>query len=165
MCVPSAAFAIPFCSTRLASTSRGADYRVPSRGARREPICRDFEDKVAQPGISAQAKGRFDSRVPIHRQTGYRFGPILDPRRANLSRLMRHVNGVYPQPARMAARRAAWSGARGLMCLKIAYPCGPLPRKRKGRCTSDGCARLRRYVRSTRVSIRREDCSSTTPCF
>ena len=87
LCVPSAAFAIRFCPTRLASHSRGA---------RREPICRDDEDRVAQPGISAQAKGRFDSRVPTHRQTGNRFHLILDPRRANLSPLMRHVNGVCP---------------------------------------------------------------------
>jgi streptogramin lyase len=87
-------FAIPFCPTRLALHLRGADYRVPSRGARRETICRDDEDRAVQFGISAQAKGRFDSRVPTQFQMGNRFHLIVDPRRANLSRLMLHVNGV-----------------------------------------------------------------------
>lgn len=75
----------------------GAIYHVTSRGDRREPIYRDDEDRSAQLEIIAQAMDRFDAQVLAYCQMGNHFHLVLHTRRANLSRLMRHLNGVYTQ--------------------------------------------------------------------
>jgi putative transposase len=75
----------------------GAVYHVTSRGDRREPIYRDDIDRLAQLGVIAQAMDRFDAQVLAYCQMGNHFHLVLHTRQANLSRLMRHVNGVYTQ--------------------------------------------------------------------
>jgi REP element-mobilizing transposase RayT len=75
----------------------GAIYHVTSRGDRRGPVYRDDEDRVAQIEVIARAMDRFDAQVLAYCQMGNHFHLVLHTRRANLSRLMRHVNGVYTQ--------------------------------------------------------------------
>ena len=74
-----------------------AIYHVTSRGDRREEIYRDDIDRQAQLNVLAQAMDRFDAEVLAYCQMGNHFHLVLHTRQANLSRLMRHVNGVYTQ--------------------------------------------------------------------
>jgi putative transposase len=75
----------------------GATYHVTARGDRREPIYRDDHDRAAQLGILAQACERFDAAVLAYCQMGNHFHLVLHTRQGQLSRLMRHLNGVYTQ--------------------------------------------------------------------
>jgi REP element-mobilizing transposase RayT len=75
----------------------GAVYHITSRGDRREPIYRDDADRRAHLEIIAQAMARFDAQVLAYCQMGNHCHLVLYTRSANLSRLMRHVNGVYTQ--------------------------------------------------------------------
>jgi REP element-mobilizing transposase RayT len=75
----------------------GAVYHVTSRGDRREPIYRDDEDRETHLAIIAQAMARFDAQVLAYCLMGNHYHLVLQTRQANLSRLMRHVNGVYTQ--------------------------------------------------------------------
>ena len=75
----------------------GAVYHVTSRGDRREPIYRDDADRLTQLDVVAQAMDRFDAQVLAYCQMGNHFHLVLHTRAANLSRLMRHLNGVYTQ--------------------------------------------------------------------
>jgi putative transposase len=75
----------------------GAIYHVTSRGDRREPIYRDDEDRLAQLSVLAQAMDRFDAQVLAYCQMGNHYHLVLHTRQANLSRIMRHTNGVYTQ--------------------------------------------------------------------
>ena len=85
----------------------GAVYHVTSRGDRREPIYRDDTDRQAQLDILAQAMDRFDAQVLAYCQMGNHFHLVLHTRSANLSRLMRHHNGVH---ARAFNRRRGFVG-------------------------------------------------------
>jgi REP element-mobilizing transposase RayT len=84
----------------------GAVYHVTSRGDRREPIYRDEVDRGVQLGILAQAMDRFDAQVLAYCLMGNHYHLVLHTRQGNLSRLMRHLNGVYTQ----AHNRPAWAG-------------------------------------------------------
>jgi len=75
----------------------GAIYHVTSRGDRCEPIYRGDADRRVQLDVIAQAMDRFDAQVLAYCQMGNHFHLVLHTRAANLSRLMRHVNGVYTQ--------------------------------------------------------------------
>ncbi len=75
----------------------GAIYHVTSRGDRREPIYRDDEDRRCQLGVVAQAMARFDAQVLAYCLMGNHYHLVVHTRQANLSRLMRHVNGIYTQ--------------------------------------------------------------------
>ena len=75
----------------------GAVYHVTSRGDRREPIYRGDEDRRLQLWVLAQAMERFDAQVLAYCQMGNHYHLVLHTRQANLSRLMRHLNGVYTQ--------------------------------------------------------------------
>jgi putative transposase len=75
----------------------GAVYHVTSRGDRREAIYLDDADRSAQLAVIAQAMERFDAQVLAYCLMGNHFHLVLHTRQANLSRLMRHVNGVYTQ--------------------------------------------------------------------
>jgi putative transposase len=74
-----------------------AVYHVTSRGDRREEIYRDDVDRQMQLDVLAQAMDRFDAQLLAYCQMGNHFHLVLHTRQANLSRLMRHVNGVYTQ--------------------------------------------------------------------
>jgi REP element-mobilizing transposase RayT len=74
-----------------------AIYHVTARGDRREPIYLDDDDRIAQLRVVAQAMQRFDAQVLAYCQMGNHYHLVLHTRQANLSRLMRHLNGVYTQ--------------------------------------------------------------------
>lgn len=74
-----------------------AIYHVTSRGDRREPIYRDDTDRRAQLDVLAHAMDRFNARVLAYCQMGNHFHLVVHTQQANLSRLMRHLNGVYTQ--------------------------------------------------------------------
>lgn len=59
----------------------GAYYHVTSRGDRREPMFEDDSDVAALLGVLKEGMHRFDAEV-------------LHTRRANLSQLMPHLNGM-----------------------------------------------------------------------
>ncbi|MET0216715.1 MAG: transposase [Burkholderiales bacterium] len=75
----------------------GAVYHVTGRGDRREPIYRDDEDRIVQLDIIGVAMDRFDAEVLAYCQMGNHYHLVLHTRQPNLSRLMRHINGVYTQ--------------------------------------------------------------------
>jgi len=75
----------------------GAIYHVTSRGDRREPIYRDDEDRVMHLDVLAQAMERFDAQVLAYCLMGNHYHLVLHTRMGNLSRLMRHLNGVFTQ--------------------------------------------------------------------
>ena len=72
-------------------------HHVTSRGDRREPIYCDDDDRLAHLDAIAHAMDRFDAQVLAHCLMGNHYHLVLHTREANLSRLMRHVNGVYAQ--------------------------------------------------------------------
>ena len=75
----------------------GAVYHVTSRGDRREPIYRDDADRVTQLAVLAEATSRFDASVLAYCLMGNHYHLVLCTRSGALSRLMRHLNGVYTQ--------------------------------------------------------------------
>ena len=75
----------------------GAVYHVTCRGDRREPIYRDDSDRVSHLAVLAQAMDRFDAQVLAYCLMGNHYHLVLHTRSANLSRLMRHLNGVTTQ--------------------------------------------------------------------
>lgn len=75
----------------------GAVYHVTSRGDRREPIFDDDADREALLGVIAQAMTRFDAQMLAYCLMGNHYHFVLHTRQANLSALMRHINGVYTQ--------------------------------------------------------------------
>jgi REP element-mobilizing transposase RayT len=75
----------------------GAVYHVTSRGDRREPVFVDDEDRRCLLEIIGQAMSRFDAHILAYCLMGNHYHFVLHTRRANLSALMRHVNGVYTQ--------------------------------------------------------------------
>ncbi len=75
----------------------GAVYHVTTRGDRREPIFVDDEDRRALLRVIAQALARFDGELLAYCLMGNHYHFVLHTRQANLSLLMRHVNGVYTQ--------------------------------------------------------------------
>jgi putative transposase len=75
----------------------GAIYLVTSRGDRREPIFDDEQDRQVFLEVVGVALERFDTRALAYCLMGNHYHLVLHTRRANLSRLMRHINGVYTQ--------------------------------------------------------------------
>ena len=74
-----------------------AVYHVTTRGDRREPIFRGDADRRALLDLIAQAMDRFDAMVLAYCLMGNHYHLVLQTRQPNLSRLMRHINGVYTQ--------------------------------------------------------------------
>ena len=72
----------------------GAVYHVTSRDDRREAIYLNDADRLAQLAIIEQARGRFDAQVLAYCLMGNHFHLVLHTFHANLSRLLRHMNGV-----------------------------------------------------------------------
>lgn len=75
----------------------GALYHITARGDRREPIFEDDADRDAFLAVLAQALDRFDATAHAYCLMGNHYHIVLETHRPNLSRLMRHVNGVYTQ--------------------------------------------------------------------
>ena len=75
----------------------GATYHLTSRGDRREPIYCDDADRVAQLQVVGAAMDRFEAKVLAYCLMGNHYHLIVHTPLANLSALMRQVNGVYTQ--------------------------------------------------------------------
>jgi REP element-mobilizing transposase RayT len=75
----------------------GAVHHVTSRGDRREPIYRGDVDRRCHLDVLAQALSRFDAGVLAYCLMGNHFHLVVQTHSGQLSRLMRHVNGVYTQ--------------------------------------------------------------------
>jgi REP element-mobilizing transposase RayT len=75
----------------------GAVYHVTSRGDRREDIFADDEDRHGFLELVGQALSRFDAQMLAYCLMGNHYHFVLHTRKANLSTLMRHINGVYTQ--------------------------------------------------------------------
>lgn len=99
----------------------GAVYHVTSRGDRREPIFADDGDRIRLLQIVGRAMERFDAQVLAYCLMGNHYHFVLCTRQANLSRLMRHLNGVYTQDFN---RRHGKVGHRWGICSRAASrPC------------------------------------------
>jgi putative transposase len=75
----------------------GALYHVTSRGDRREPIFEDDTDRRRLLEIVEQGMERFDAVVFAYCLMDNHYHFVLHTHQPNLSRLMRHINGVYTQ--------------------------------------------------------------------
>jgi putative transposase len=75
----------------------GAIYHVTARGDRRESIFVDDADRSALLAIVEQGLARFDAQMLVYCLMGNHYHFVLHTRGANLSLLMRHINGVYSQ--------------------------------------------------------------------
>lgn len=73
----------------------GAIYHITSRGNRRAAIFADAQDRRRMLEVLAQALERHDAEVFAYCQMGNHYHVVLRTRRANVSRIMRHVNGEY----------------------------------------------------------------------
>jgi putative transposase len=75
----------------------GAVYHVTSRGDRREPIFVDDVDRLTLLEIASEAFERFEASALAWCFMGNHYHFVICTRRANLSMLMRQINGVYTQ--------------------------------------------------------------------
>ncbi len=75
----------------------GATHHVTSRGDRREPIYRDDADRECHLDVLGDALTRFDTDVLAYCLMGNHYHLVLQTHTGQLSRLMRHLNGVYTQ--------------------------------------------------------------------
>lgn len=73
----------------------GAYYHVAPRGDRREPILDDDEDRREWLAVLAEGLDRFQATAYAYCLMGNLCHVVMQTNRANLSRRMRHVNGVY----------------------------------------------------------------------
>ena len=98
-------------------------YHVTSRGDRREPIHCDDDDRLAHPDAIAHAMDRFDAQMLAHCLMGNHYHVVLHTREANLSRLMRHVNGVYAQTFNRRHGLVREASGSGLAFVRPAHLC------------------------------------------
>lgn len=75
----------------------GAVYHLTSRGDRREAIFVDDEDRQLFLDVLAQGCRRMDACVLAYCLMGNHYHLVLHTRAGQLSRFMRHLNGVYTQ--------------------------------------------------------------------
>lgn len=87
----------PVMTRPLRLEFEGALYHVTSRGDRREPIFEDDEDRRIWLALLGEALDRFDGTAYAYCLMGNHYHAVLQTHRPNLSRLMRHLNGVYTQ--------------------------------------------------------------------
>lgn len=75
----------------------GGRYHVTSRGDRREPIVEDDRDRRAWVEVLGETCERFNWRVHAWCLMGNHYHLLLETPEGNLSRGMRHLNGVWSQ--------------------------------------------------------------------
>jgi REP element-mobilizing transposase RayT len=75
----------------------GAIYHVTSRGDRRESIFCDDSDRELLLAIVGKSMERFDAVAYAYCLMENHYHFVLRTNQPNLSRLMRHINGVYTQ--------------------------------------------------------------------
>ena len=72
-------------------------YHVTTRGNRAEPIFVDDEDRTALLATIGQGMERFQATGFAYCLMGNHYHLVLQTHRANLSCMMRHINGIYAQ--------------------------------------------------------------------
>jgi putative transposase len=72
-------------------------YHITTRGNRREPIFVDSTDRCALLHTIGEGMERFDATVFAYCLMANHYHLVLRTRRANLSQVMRYVNGNYAQ--------------------------------------------------------------------
>jgi len=75
----------------------GGIYHVTSRGDRREAIYEDDEDRIEWLSILGKTCNRYNWRCHAYCLMDNHYHVILETAEANLSKGMRHLNGVYTQ--------------------------------------------------------------------
>ncbi|MEO3713098.1 transposase [Roseateles flavus] len=75
----------------------GAVYHLSSKAEAGAVVFHDDADRRALLAVIAQAMERFDAQVLAYCLEPDSYELLLFTRQANLSRLMRHINGVYTQ--------------------------------------------------------------------
>lgn len=75
----------------------GATYHVMNRGASRQPIFRDRRDFHNFLSILSDAWGRWKFELYAYCLMGNHYHLCLKTPEAKLSRIMRHINGIYTQ--------------------------------------------------------------------
>jgi REP element-mobilizing transposase RayT len=75
----------------------GALYHVTSRGDRREPIFEDNFDRQTLLAVVAKDMQRFDAVIFAYCLMTNNYHFVIQTRRPNLTRIMRHINRVYTQ--------------------------------------------------------------------
>ncbi len=75
----------------------GAVYHVTARGDRRERIAHDDADRALFLAVLGAALTRFDAQAWAYCLMDKHYQLVLHTCQANLSRLMRQLNGVYTQ--------------------------------------------------------------------
>ena len=75
----------------------GAHYHVTARGDRREPIYEDDADRSAFLAVLADVIERFEWRCHAYCLMSNHYHLFVETRHANLSKGMRHLNGVFTQ--------------------------------------------------------------------
>lgn len=75
----------------------GALYHLTSRGDRREPIFEDDTDRAELLNVVALGLDRFDAGCFAYCLMGNHYHFVIQTRSGDLSRLVRHINGVYTQ--------------------------------------------------------------------
>jgi putative transposase len=75
----------------------GALYHVTARGDRHEAIFVDNEDREALLQLLGEACRRFELTTHAYCLMGNHYHFVLETARPNLSRALRHLNGVYTQ--------------------------------------------------------------------
>ncbi|WP_425487754.1 transposase [Microbulbifer rhizosphaerae] len=83
----------------------GAWYHVMNRGAARQTIFRDSDCYTAFLDALAEAHSRFDLQIHAYCLMGNHYHLLVHTPRGNLSRGMRHINGVYTQRFNRLQRR------------------------------------------------------------
>jgi putative transposase len=83
----------------------GALYHVTSRGDRREDIFEDDEDRRRFLNLLAEVAERFNWRCHAYCLMTNHYHLIVETPEGNLSRGMRHLNGVYTQASNRRHRR------------------------------------------------------------
>jgi putative transposase len=75
----------------------GAVYHITSRGDRREDIFEDDDDRRRLLDTIAQAMEKFDAAVLAYCLMDNHYHLIIRTNKANLSTIMRNINGIYSQ--------------------------------------------------------------------
>ncbi len=75
----------------------GAIYHVTSRGDRREDIYENDADRQCFLDVVSQAMKRFDAVALAYCLMDNHYHFVIQTQRANLSSLMRQINGIYTQ--------------------------------------------------------------------
>lgn len=72
-------------------------YHITARGDRGEPVFDDDGDRDAFLRVLANGLERFEALCFAYCLMGNHYHIVIQTRKPNLSRLMRHINGVYTQ--------------------------------------------------------------------